>query len=566
MGGIVVLRSVPLGVFRLVACLTVTAIAGCSLGRPLAERWTNYPPRLVARIPDENNPAVETAVAEAPVVQDRAVAQVSYDALVTENGEPFDADPSAPADAEAVLLQTAPGQEPLPDVEASPNAPPQTPPQVRLNGRGGQVLDMDLAAAIQMAAGQNPRVQVALARIQEAYAQRVSAKALWLPSLRMGTSYNRHDGIYQASSGQAVDINRSSLNTGLGIGAVGAGRVRFPGVSANFKVNDAIMRPRIADRQLAASQFAATAESNEVMLQAALAYFELMRAFGQYTIAGETLDNAKELAELTRSFADSGEGLQADADRAQVELSLRENNVQQALEAIDTATARLAMQLSIDPTVRISPQEATVVPLDLVDWDAPPQELVATALSRRPELAQAGSLAEAAALELRRQRLAPLLPSVLLGFSYAGFGGGLGTSGTTDRFGGRVDYNAVAFWEVRNFGVGEFAARDAAGSRVQQAQGRQMRLLDQVATEVAESHAQVRARAMQIDTAQRGVTLARESYGRNMRRIRQKEGLPLEVLQSLQALDQMKREYLRTVVDYNIAQFRLQWAMGWPAG
>jgi outer membrane protein TolC len=40
--------------------------------------------------------------------------------------------------------------------------------------------------------------------------------------------------------------------------------------------------------------------------------------------------------------------------------------------------------------------------------------------------------------------------------------------------------------------------------------------------------------------------------------------LPIEVLQSLQALDQMRREYLRCVIDYNVAQFSLLRALGWP--
>ncbi|MEQ8790613.1 MAG: TolC family protein [Pirellulaceae bacterium] len=572
-GGIVhFVISMSTSILCRLACLAaMAAIVGCSsTGRPLTALWGEESPSLEARIPDDvsvETEAVETeGRADGRADGNTTIARASYVAPVeeadvvgtdvVETDVAAETTSRAPSNALTAMLQTAPAQEQLPDAEATSTLVPL--------GGGEQVLDMDLASAIQMAAGQNPRVQTALARIQEAYARQMAANALWLPSLRIGGSYNRHDGNYQASSGEAVDVNRSSLNTGLGVGAVGAGPVPLPGVGANFKAGDAIFRPRIADRQLAATQFAATAESNQVMLQAALAYFELMRAFGQYAIAGETLDNAKELAELTRSFADNGEGLQADADRAQVELTLRENEVQRALEAVDTASARLAMQLSIDPTIRIAPQEATVAPLDLVAWDVPARELVATALSRRPELAEAGSLAQAAALELRRERLAPLLPSVLLGFSYGGFGGGFGASGATDDFGERLDYDAVAYWEVRNFGLGELAARDSAGSRVQQARWRQMRLLDQVATEVAESHAQVRARGVQIATAERGVKLARDSYRRNFQRIREGQGLPIEVLQSLQALDQMQREYLRTVVDYNTAQFRLQWAMGWP--
>jgi outer membrane protein TolC len=56
--------------------------------------------------------------------------------------------------------------------------------------------------------------------------------------------------------------------------------------------------------------------------------------------------------------------------------------------------------------------------------------------------------------------------------------------------------------------------------------------------------------------------LARSSYDKNLDRIQNAEGLPLEVLQSLQALAQAQREYLRVVTDYNLAQFSLQRALG----
>jgi outer membrane protein TolC len=49
-----------------------------------------------------------------------------------------------------------------------------------------------------------------------------------------------------------------------------------------------------------------------------------------------------------------------------------------------------------------------------------------------------------------------------------------------------------------------------------------------------------------------------------MERIRNAKGLPLEVLQSIQALNQSRLEYLRAVTSYNEAQFRLHRALGWP--
>jgi outer membrane protein TolC len=223
----------------------------------------------------------------------------------------------------------------------------------------------------------------------------------------------------------------------------------------------------------------------------------------------------------------------------------------------------MAQQLSSDPSIFIVPQEPTVVPIDLVPLDnVETADLVATALSNRPELAASHSLVEEAVSRLRREQHAPWLPSLLLGMSYGGFGAG--TGGQIASGGQRFDFDGVAWWEVRNLGFGERAARDSARAQIQQARMREVETLDLVAREVVEAKSQVSARKKQIDVAKRGITAARHSYERNLERIRNAQGLPIEVLQSIQALDAAQREYLRSVIDYNTAQFRLQRALGWP--
>lgn len=91
-----------------------------------------------------------------------------------------------------------------------------------------------------------------------------------------------------------------------------------------------------------------------------------------------------------------------------------------------------------------------------------------------------------------------------------------------------------------------------------------METLDRVAREIVESQRQVQARQRQIAMAEEGIAAAQRSYQRNLERIRHGQGLPLEALQAIQALDAARRDYLRAVIDYNAAQFRLQWALGWP--
>ena len=399
-------------------------------------------------------------------------------------------------------------------------------------------------------------------RVREAYAQWQAASVLWLPSIRAGLYYGNHEGPFQANDGSIVLANRSTLETGLGMAAVGGGSPAVPGIAANFRVSDAVFQPRIAGQERLAREHAATATTHDVLLAVAVAYLDLLRAHQQKAIAEETLAHAKELADVTAAFARAGQGSQADADRAQAELAVRQNAVAQAEAQTRVASARLAELLDLEPAQPLVPREPAVTPIDLVPESAAVNELVAQGLSQRPELAESRHLVGEAVERLHRERYAPLLPSVLLGVSQGGYGGGQGS--TIGDLHNRFDLDATAYWELRNFGAGEAAARHAATSLVEQARWRQIQLMDRVAREIVETHAQSQSLRGQIAVARSGVKAATDSHRRNLERIRLGQGLPIEALQSIQALDQAQREYLRAVADYDEAQFRLHRALGWP--
>ncbi|GDY08293.1 hypothetical protein LBMAG52_17790 [Planctomycetia bacterium] len=423
---------------------------------------------------------------------------------------------------------------------------------------------IDLASALQLAAGQNPSVAFARERINEAYAQHARAEALWLPSIRAGANWNKHEGRIQDVAGNVFNTSRGSYFGGLGANAVGAGSPMIPGIIASFHLTDAIHQPTITGHAAASRQYSATVAEQDVLLQTAIAYLELLRANQELAIARNIEQLAHKLTDLTKAYADTGQGLAADHDRARAELAVRRNESVRAEEGVQVAGARLAQLLHIDPSVELLPTETTVAPLSLTDAGGSLPELVATGLSHRAEICEQRQLVAEACARLKREKHAPLLPSVLLGVSYGGFGGGLGDN--FRRPGDRLDADAIAFWEVRNLGLGEKAARDEANSRVNQARWREIATLDRIAREVVEAHAQATARQRQLAVAEEGVQAATSSFERNSERIRNAQGLPLETLQSLQALAQARREYLRTVNDYNVAQFQLQHALGWSNG
>ncbi len=416
--------------------------------------------------------------------------------------------------------------------------------------------------ALALASGQNPQIAFANEQIHEAFAQLRGARVLWLPSIQAGINYQNHDGPLQNSDGTIVTASRSALEAGLGMYAVGGGAPAVPGVSAKFAMADAVFQPRIAGQQVAARQQAATATTHDFLLFAAVAYLDLLRAFQQQAIARETLDHTEQLAELTAAFARSGQGPQADADRAQTELAMRRNALAQAAVQTRIASARLVELLNLQSSRVLVPEEPTIVPIELVSHDAAAAQLVADGLSHRPELAESRHLVSEAVGRLDRERYAPLLPNLLVDVNQSGYGGGQGS--TVTDFSGRFDFDATAYWQLRNFGLGEVAARESARSRLAQARLIQVRVMDQVSREIIEAHAQSASLRDQIAVAESGIRMAGDSYQRNLARIRGGQGLPLEVLQSIQALDQSRRDYLRAVGDYDEWQFRLYRALGCP--
>lgn len=472
--------------------------------------------------------------------------------------------------AVATHLQTPP---PLPaalpeDDAAQPmsnsSSPPKSPADLTDSESAAwqQPLLLDLQSALQMVGGQHPAVGFAQWRVQEAYAVLERAETLWLPSLQAGFHFNRHDGNLQASDGRIMDVNRSSFQGGLGAGAVGAGMERRPGVVAEFHVADAIFEPRRAEKVSWAAGHDASAALNDQLLEVAVAYLQLLGAEQEVGIVEQTRSRTGELATLTRDFAETGRGLQADADRLTTALALADSRWIAAQERRDVAAARLAQALSVNADQAIRPSDPALVPIHLVPDTYDKGTLITTGLTNRPELKGAQCLVAAACDEYQRQRYAPFVPSVLLGLSQSGFGGGVGS--TLDDIDSKTQFDALVTWEIRNLGLGERAERNRTHARIEQARYAQLRLLDQVAREVSEAHAQVARRAQRIEVAEKAIQAARDSYDRNLRRIRDGQGLPLEVLQSIDALDAAQRAYLEAVVDYNEAQFRLQWSLGWP--
>ena len=465
--------------------------------------------------------------------------------------------------AEASVYGSGMDGKPYSDVvQASANIEAGSSIQIVEDSRNLDTQSIDLTTALLLTTGRNPQIAFARARIEESLAQIDRANALKLPSLRAGVNYNKHEGRIQDVAGNVIETSRGSYYSGLGANAVGAGSPAVPGIVSQFHFADAVFQPRIAQRTACARQAGAEATTNDLLLATAIAYTELLRTEQDLAIATDIVQRSEKLSTTTEKFALVGQGLESDYDRARTEVSLRKSDLIRAQELAAVASSRLAELIRWDAGQRLVPSEAQLTPVQLFDRNASPRELVSLALTKRPELAESRHLVGEAVERLNRERNAPLIPSVLLAASYGGLGGGLGSS--LSNYGDRLDADAVAYWEVRQLGVGENAIRREAKSKITQARMREIATMDRIAREVSESHAQVASRSRQIHVVEEAIDAAEKSFTKNWDRIQNGQGLPIEVLQSIQALASSQREYVKVVADHNVAQFTLQRSLGWP--
>lgn len=408
---------------------------------------------------------------------------------------------------------------------------------------------IDLATALRLANVQNPEIAVARERIREALAVQDRAEMLWLPNVEFGANWTRHDGTIQRATGEVPTVSRSALFVG-------------GGPNLNMDLGEALFAPLAARQLTEARRAGAAAATNERLLDVAVAYLELLQASVETQIVDEAYSNARHLLDLTESHEKAGTGRAADTARARTELNIRVREQLEAQGRVAVASARLARLLFLSPQILLRPVEPALVPVRLVAEDLPLPELIGQALAARPELAENRAVILAALQRWRAARVSPFVPTLRLGVTGGGFGGGRNSH--FGNFDGRSDAVALAQWELLNLGLGDLAVMRERESRYAQAVLQQHGLAATVATQVVAAYQQAAVLQRELTAAQEAVRAAAESYRQNEIGVRRAPAQfrPIELLQALQALTRARQDYLRVVVEYNRAQFRLFTALG----
>ncbi|HWE38707.1 MAG TPA: TolC family protein [Isosphaeraceae bacterium] len=460
--------------------------------------------------------------------------------------------PAPPAESPAPTGPSA--SVPVPETAMAPSVPPPA-----------ATLPINLPSALKLAEAENPTIGQARARIAEALAQRQKADVLLLPNLNAGGNYHGHVGNQQRSAGNIINLSQQAFYFGGGAGAYAQGPPEVPAVLISTHLTDAIYEPLKARQRVDEARAVASATANDVLLEVADHYLELHGATARLAARRRTEGEAAEVVRITRSFAERGLGRPADADRAATEWRQRRAEVRVAEEQVAVAAARLARRLHLDPSTRVEPVGDPLALYALIDLGAETEALVQAAVRARPEV-RAGNAGVAVAETRLRQELArPLLPTLWLGFSGGAFGGGSNrVPPLLGHFGGRTDFDAVAYWTLQNLGVGNLATQRTRRAEIGAAVAGRSRAITRVRQEVAAARGDALARREQIGLALAQLADADDGFRKDLQRIRGAIGRPIEVLDNLRLLRKSREDLIDAVVGYNQAQFRLFVALGSP--
>jgi outer membrane protein TolC len=471
--------------------------------------------------------------------------------------EPLKAVPSAGPGLESSKM--VPPGEPGFDPAKTERLPPLAIPEAE------RLFPVDLCLVLRLADDRNPAIGLAREAIRENLALQQAASVLLLPTLNAGGNYDFHTGNLQRAGGTILSLDRQVLYGGGGAGAIVAGTVTVPAIQIYSHLGDAYFEPLAARQRTAASQFDAQAAANTQLLEVTTFYLRLLAAEAEFEIYAKSRIDMDDVVRGTRAFAEIGQGRKADADRAVTEARLLQSQQLAAEEHVVVAAARLSGALNLDPATRLRAMGGPIPVVELVNKNYTLPELEQIALERRPELAARNAEVEMQETRVRQEKTRPLLPTVSVGFSGGVFGGGSNlTMPLFGSFGGRSDFDVIAYWSARNLGIGNLALTSNRRAQRDQVWGQRLRTLNQVRREVADAFARSQAQSRNVAVARQRLETAEAGYRQDLLRIRGGQGLPIELLDSLQRLVTARQAIVAAVIGYDEAQFQLFVALGQP--
>lgn len=411
---------------------------------------------------------------------------------------------------------------------------------------------IDLATTLRLAGADNLSVKIAREKLAEARAEADVAREKMFPWISVGTSLRQHENNLQTVEGRIIDADKRSFSAGVGL-------------NATWDFGEVYYQKLAAQQRTRAEEAALTTQRQTSVTDAALAYYELLRATATIQIATDALAISERHHTQLVASASAGVTFAGDVQRVATARARNETAVQQAREHARIAAARLAELLKLDPTVELTPVAAELLPVTLVPATTDLGTLVARALAARPELTQADARLAAIREQHHGAVTAPLIPVVSASATLGGLGGDTGLRSWSRGFDTSTDYGVGLSWRIGPGGLFDKSRVRSSESRLRRGEFELEQTRDTIRRQVVEFSARAASLSAQLTSLRAALDAATKTAELSRERRAQSVSGVLEDLIAEEELTRARRDYTAAVAAFDQSQHALLRALGGEA-
>ncbi|MCX6951608.1 MAG: TolC family protein [Verrucomicrobia bacterium] len=408
---------------------------------------------------------------------------------------------------------------------------------------------IDLATTLRLAGADNLSVRIAREKLAEARAEADVARERMFPWVTAGMALRQHENNLQTVEGRIIDADKRSFAAGVGL-------------NAQWDIGEVYYQKLAAQQRARAEEAALATQRQTSTYEAAVAYFELLRAAETIAVATDALALSERYYEQIKASGAAGVAFAGDVQRVATQRARNETAVQQAREQARVAAARLAELLKLDPMVELTPASGELVPVTLVDATSDLATLVARALAARPELTQADARLAAVREAHNGARNAPLVPVVSAQVNVGGLGGDTGLRSWSRGFDSSNDYGIGLSWRIGPGGLFDRSRVRSSEARLRRSELELEQTRDSIRRQVVEFHARAESLRTQLKSLRTAMDAAEQTARLSRERRAQSVSGVLEDLLAEEELTRARRDYVAAIAQFDQSQYALLRVVG----
>lgn len=399
-------------------------------------------------------------------------------------------------------------------------------------------MELSLEKSIELALTNNPAIQIANIDKEKSVWGVKEAEGGKLPTVSLGSNYKINQ-----STADGGNINNSTTGGG--------------DINNNLNLNWPLYTGGRLENQIKQSELGVvSADLNtektkqQVKLDAITGYYDVLEARNLVAVNQETVDNLNTHLGNVEAQYEIGVVAKSDVLRSKVEMANANQNLIKAQNNYEVALSTLfnTMNIKFDKDVTL------VSDLQYAADSRTMEECIATAMSNRPEVAQANTAVEIASSGIDAAKSSKK-PTVSLSAS----------TGWNNRVLPDTDSWSLgvgASWNVFDGGVtnakikGAEASSEKAKLQVEQTQNSVEQEVRQSFLNMKEAEKRLESTNVTVEQANEDLYIAQEKYKAGM-------GTNLDVIDAQLALTQAKTNHIQAMYDYNVNKAKLDKAIGY---